>query len=175
MTPTAAATGRRVERDGAGYVEYTRTFRAGAADVWAAVTEPQRLERWIGTWTGDPASGAVEFRMTAEGDDAGVETFQIDVCEPPHRLVTRSWSADDPDTVWRVEIDISEDAGTTTLTFAQAMDDPAVAENVGPGWDYYLDRLAAARAGRPLPEWEQYYPAFAPHYAQLHVPTGAHP
>ncbi|MDQ4052855.1 MAG: polyketide cyclase, partial [Actinomycetota bacterium] len=49
---TPAATGRREERGGAGYVVYTRTFRAPIDDVWAAVTEPARLERWIGTWTG---------------------------------------------------------------------------------------------------------------------------
>ena len=35
--------------------------------VWAAVTEPERLARWIGTWTGDPASGQVDFRMLFEG------------------------------------------------------------------------------------------------------------
>ena len=26
------------------------TFRAPIEDVWAAVTEPERLARWIGTW-----------------------------------------------------------------------------------------------------------------------------
>jgi hypothetical protein len=44
---------------------------------------------------------------------------------------------------------------------------------MGPGWDYYLDRLAAARAGRPLPEWDQYYPAFSSHYKELPVPDAA--
>ena len=32
-----------------------RTFQAPIEDVWAAITEPQRLARWIGTWSGDPA------------------------------------------------------------------------------------------------------------------------
>jgi hypothetical protein len=44
---------------------------------------------------------------------------------------------------------------------------------MGPGWDYYLDRLMAAHARRPMPEWEQYYPALAEHYQELHVPEGA--
>ena len=35
----------------------TRTFHAPIDDVWAAVTEPERLARWLGTWTGDPATG----------------------------------------------------------------------------------------------------------------------
>ena len=49
----------------------------------------------------------------------------------------------------------------TTLTLGQRLHDPAEAADMGPGWDYYLDRLAAARAGTPQPEWETYYPALA--------------
>lgn len=63
---STAASGRREVREGTDYIVLTRTFRAPIQDVWAAVTEPQRLERWIGTWTGDPESGEVTFRMTAE-------------------------------------------------------------------------------------------------------------
>jgi uncharacterized protein YndB with AHSA1/START domain len=163
---TPAATGRRDERGGAGYVVYTRRFRAPIDDVWAAVTEPARLERWIGTWTGDPASGEVSFRMTAEGDDVPAEPYHIDVCEPPRRLVTRSWSADDPDTIWRLELDLAETDGVTTLTFAQAMHDPKFAESVGPGWDYYLDRLVTAETGGDVSaiSFDDYYPRFADRY-----------
>lgn len=165
MTP--AATGRREARDGSDFVVYTRTFRAPIDDVWAAVTEPSRLERWIGTWSGDPASGQVSFRMTAEGEDVPEETYHVDVCEAPHRLVTRSWSAEDPDTVWRLELDLVEAAGVTTLTFAQAMQDPKTAESVGPGWDYYLDRLVAAEGGGDVAaiSFDDYYPRFAEHYS----------
>jgi len=61
----------------------------------------------------------------------------------------------------------------TTLTFGQRLANPADAATMGPGWDYYLDRLAAVRLSRPLPEWEAYYPALADHYKELHVPEGA--
>lgn len=85
------ASGYREHRDGLDYVVFERTFRAPIWDVWAAVTEPDRLERWVGTWTGDPASGEVVFRMTAEGEDVAPETYRIEVCEPPRHLRTRSW------------------------------------------------------------------------------------
>lgn len=165
MSSTVSPTGRREDRGGTSYVAYTRTFAAPIEDVWAAVTEPGRLERWIGTWSGDPASGEVAFRMTAEGEDAPEERFQIDVCEPPRRLVTRSRSGDDP-TVWQLELDLAEADGVTTLTFAQVMADADLAENVGPGWDYYLDRLVAAEAGQPVSGivWDDYYPAQAGFY-----------
>jgi hypothetical protein len=38
---------------------------------------------------------------------------------------------------------------------------------VGVGWDYYLDRLIAARAGRPMPDWNDYHPAMIEHYQNL--------
>ena len=50
MTPTP--TGRRATRNGHDSVVLDRTFRAPIESVWAAVTESDRLERWVGTWTG---------------------------------------------------------------------------------------------------------------------------
>ena len=166
-TPTSpSASGRHEERDGAPYLVFERTFRAPAEAVWAAITEPGRLERWIGTWSGDPASGAVTFRMTAEGDDVPEETITIDSCEPPTRLVMRSVTPDDPDRLWRWDVELTEAAGVTTLTFAQEVTDPEVAESVGPGWDYYLDRLVAAEAGGDVAAlaWDDYFPALRRHY-----------
>ncbi|MDP2775448.1 MAG: SRPBCC domain-containing protein, partial [Nocardioides sp.] len=105
-------TGRREVREGAPYVVYTRTFRAPIEDVWAAVTEPERLERWIGTWTGDPATGQVAFTMTAEGDDVETEVYRIVVCEPPRRLVTRSSMVEGADgQSWLLELDLAERDG----------------------------------------------------------------
>ena len=38
---------------------------------------------------------------------------------------------------------------------------------VGPGWEYYLDMLVASRAGEPLPDFDDYYPAQAAYYEGL--------
>ena len=163
--PRGHPTGRRENRDGTDYVVYTRQFRAPIETVWAAVTEPARLERWIGTWTGDPGEGEISFSMTTEGDDVQPEIYRIDRCEPPRRLHTRS-TVPGNDFVWRLELDLAESDGVTTLTFAQVMHDPEVVESVGPGWDYYLDRLVAAEGGRDVGTvvWDDYYPAMADHY-----------
>lgn len=168
---TIHPTGSRMLRDGTACVVYTRDFRAPIEDVWAAVTEPARLERWIGTWTGDPASGQVDFRMTAEGDEVTAQVYRIDRCEPPRRLAVRSQIAGD-DFVWRLDLDLVEADGVTTLTFAQVMDDPEIAENVGPGWDYYLDRLVAAETGASVASvvWDDYYPAQSDHYRAAFSP-----
>lgn len=173
--PTPAATGRRELRDGVVYLVLERTFRAAVDDVWAAVTEPGRLERWIGTWSGDPASGSVDFRMTAESADAPAEEHRILECEPPRRLVTESSSPGEDDTVWRLELDLSERDGVTTLVFAQRMEDVVPAESVGPGWDYYLDRLLVAHGGGDVAgvDWDGYYPALSAAYAAAFRPTSS--
>ena len=58
----------RLERVGDRLTLYvTRTFQASIEDVWVAVTDPERMSRWLGTWRGDPTTGRVEFRMGFEG------------------------------------------------------------------------------------------------------------
>ncbi|KGN31515.1 activator of HSP90 ATPase [Knoellia sinensis KCTC 19936] len=164
--PTPRATGRREERDGTAYLVFERTFRAPIGDVWAAVTESDRLVRWIGHWAGDPSTGAVSFFMTAEAEDAPAETVHIDECDAPRRLVMRSARPDDHSEEWRWQIDLAESDGVTTLVFAQEVSDVVLAESVGPGWDYYLDRMVAAEAGADLAaiDFNDYYPVFAEHY-----------
>lgn len=159
------ATGIREERDGATYVVLRRRFAAPIDAVWAAVTEPARLERWIGTWSGDPASGVVEFRMTAEGEDAPAEPHRIVACDPPQRLVTESQVSGEGE-IWRLELDLTESDGVTTLVFAQRLADGLPVASVGPGWDYYLDRLVAVQGGDDVDavDWDAYYPALAEHY-----------
>ena len=163
---TARATGRREDRDGTAYVVFERTFAAPIADVWAAVTESDRLVRWIGRWTGDPTSGSVTFFMTAESADAPAETVAIDECTEPKRLVMHSARPDDSSEMWSWQIDLKETDGVTTLTFAQEVVTVELAESVGPGWDYYLDRMVVAEAGGDpsVVDFDDYYPAFAPYY-----------
>lgn len=166
MTPTA--TGRRESRGGADYLVLTRDFTAPIAEVWAAVTVPDRLERWIGTWTGNPARGSVQFRMTAEAEDAPEETFVIDTCDAPRLLeVTADRGPDQA--AWNIELTLAETGGVTTLTFTQPMTTAEVASSVGPGWEYYLDRLVAAESGADVTSvvWDEYYPAQAEPYRAL--------
>ena len=168
-TPTTpVATGHKEAHQGRDYVAFTRTFRAPIADVWAAVTESDRLGRWIGTWEGDPAEGRVQFQMRFEGDEAPAEDFAIDVCEPPHRLeITTSMPYDGETPVtWHLRLELAEEGGVTTLHFAQDVPDPEMATSVGPGWDYYLDRMVLAEVGDDpgTLDFDDYYPALAEHY-----------
>lgn len=133
-----------------------RTFRAPIDDVWAALTESDRLARWFGSWSGDPATGRVEVAMIFEGDGPA-EDYIIEVCEAPTRLRVHN---DNPDAeqVWTLDLRLSHAAGVTTLDFAQVLTDRTIVVHVGPGWEYYLDRLDdSLRTGEVAStEWDGY-------------------
>ena len=156
--------GRIEERDGQHVLVQIREFRAPIEDVWAAVTEPDRLARWIGTWEGDPTSGSVQFRMLFEGEDHAGERMEIRACEPPRRLHLTSYFGE---VTWLLELDLTHADGITTLTFSQPGVTREQVGDVGPGWDYYLDRLVDVETGADpaLRDFERdYYPATAEHY-----------
>ena len=162
MTPT----GRVEERDGKHVLVQTREFKAPIDDVWAAITESDRLARWIGSWTGDPASGSVQFQMLFEGDHPG-ETMTIRVCEPPHRLHVTSQAGEE---VWLLDVDLTHEDGVTTLTLSQPGVTQEQAAGVGPGWEYYLDRMVDAETGADPGQRDferDYYPAMAAYYTEL--------
>jgi uncharacterized protein YndB with AHSA1/START domain len=133
-----------------------RTFRAPIEDVWASLTESERTARWFGPWEGEPGPGrTIRFRMAFEQGDTWME-MRIDACEPPHHLAV---SSEDAYGVWKLEAELSEAGGETVLRFIQHLDDRANVGDVGPGWEYYLDMLAASREGLPPVDFNDYYPA----------------
>src|SRR6478735_12637260 len=114
--PTSGPTGRLDRIDGRLTLVLTRTFGAPIDDVWAAITEPERLARWIGTWSGDPESGSVLFAMTAEGQEPPGDAMEIRECTPPRRLAVTSQVGEQR---WYLDVDLSEADGVTTLAFSQ--------------------------------------------------------
>ena len=159
-------TGRLVETSGVSRIVMHRTFRAPIEDVWASVTESERLARWIGPFTGDPADGWVTLRMNAEGG-APEGRMEIRSCRPPHHLAVTAHTGEDR---WLIDLDLHEAERVTTLEFSQVCGDPDVAASVGAGWEYYLDRLVAAEAGDDVDAVDfdrDYYPAMAAHFRGL--------
>ncbi len=154
--------------EGRPHLRLIRTFRAPVEDVWASVTEPQRLERWIGTWTGTPGVGnTISFVMSAE-EGAEPEDVEIRECDPPHRFVGDFTTGEG---TWRIGLSLEETDGVTSLVFTQAVNPGDDTGSFGPGWEYYLDRLVAERLGTTMPDWDDYYPAQRPYYENLVAST----
>lgn len=163
-SPVATGSLRKIE--GAPHLVLTRTFAAGADEVWRELTDSDRLERWIGRWEGDPSTGGVDFFMTAEGDDVEAERYTILECDRPRRFAGDTSQAAG---AWHLWFELDEQDGVTTLTFGQRLGATDDIGSIGPGWEYYLDRLVAAHAGTPVDavEWDAYFPALQPAYERL--------
>lgn len=158
------ATGRvtRTGPDGGYEMTLTRTFTAPVEDVWASLTESDRTAGWFGPWRGDPQSGSVQVQMGFE-EGAPWSDVRIDACQPPRRLLV---ALIDDTGEWNLEVMLSAgEHGGTLLELIQHLKDPTVAENSGPGWEYYLDMLIASRDGLPLPEFSDYYPFQVEYFA----------
>lgn len=157
---TNAPTGRLEGND----LILRRTFRAGIEDVWAGVTEPGRTARWFGQWTGEAGPGrTIKVQMAYEENNPWMEA-RIDACEPPHRLAL---STVDEAGVWHLELLLTEAGGETELRFVHHLTTTEGIGDVGPGWEYYLDNLVAARDGRALPDFNDYYPSMKPYFESL--------
>jgi hypothetical protein len=70
----------------------------------------------------------------------------------------------DENGTWHLDLVLAESGGVTELRFTQHMTDPADVGQVGPGWEYYLDALVAARDGQPMPTFDDYYPSMKEHF-----------
>ena len=159
MSPTP--TGRLVGDD----LVLTRTFRAPVDDVWASLTDPERTARWFGPWRGEGAPGrTIQVQMVHEESDAWMD-MTVDVCEPPVRLAL---TCVDEHGSWHLDLRLAEVDGSTELTFVQRGVDPASVGEVGPGWEFYLDALTAARESRPAPDFDDYYPRMKGHFEAQH-------
>ncbi|GAA0276935.1 SRPBCC domain-containing protein [Cryptosporangium japonicum] len=145
--------------DGTETIVLHRTFADPIEDVWAAITESDRLARWIGHYEGTGGTGGtVEFTTTGELDAGGEvdepATVQIVECSPPHRLVVDMPSYDGG--VWHLAATLSGHGSGTTLVFEQRLTAGVPAGDIEAGWRWYLDRLVASIADEPMPAWDDY-------------------
>ena len=134
------ATSRQVEQqhsDTGEIVTVTleRRYPAEVADVWQAITEPERVRRWFLPLTGDLRPGG-NFHL--EGHAGG----HIMTCEPPrHLLVTFGGESS------IVDVLLSGDGEETVLKLSHSVPielagSTAGALYVGPGWDGALLGIA---------------------------------
>ncbi|CAM5615661.1 SRPBCC family protein [Streptomyces atroolivaceus] len=137
---------RRVGSDEAGTVLLRRTFDAPAADVWGAVTSPERIARWFLPVTGDLRAGG-SYQL--EGNAGG----EILECVPPGRLRV-SWLFGPDPGFSEVEVRLAPEGGDRTvfeLEHASVIPEEFRSQfgpgAVGVGWDLALLGLGWHLAG----------------------------
>ncbi len=133
----------------AGVIRRELFIAADQATVFAFLTDPDKLVRWMGTQCQlDPRHGGV-YLVKVDGQH--VARGEFEEVTPNSRLVySFGWERSDmgiPPGATRVEIDLAPGEGGTLLSFVHSgLPQPAVAPHTD-GWTHYLGRLAIAAAG----------------------------
>ncbi|MFI6476929.1 SRPBCC domain-containing protein [Nonomuraea sp. NPDC050663] len=168
-------------------VELRRRYDADVDDVWDAITDPERLARWLNSVSGDlRPGGRFELGSGEHGD--------ILQCEPP-RLLKVSWlfgpEADEWPGTSEVEVRLTPGpAGATELELIHAafIEEPSF-PTYGPGaggvgWDLALLTLARLLAGDEIaghekfeqsPEGREFSRRSAAAWGQAHLAAGGDP
>lgn len=130
--------------DGSGVVRLEDRFDNGIEDLWSALTDPDRLARWLGEVEGELRPGG---RFRAHFFASGREgTGRVEVCEPSHHLLISTQSADQPAGV--VEMTLTADGSQTILVIEDRgvpLDHIAA---YGAGDQIHVEDLAAYLSGR---------------------------
>lgn len=113
-----------------------RHYAAPAEEVWAVLTDPERLPRWFLPVEGDLTVGG---RYQLVGNAGGV----VERCDPPRSFAV-TWEYGEQ--VSWVEVDLREAAGGTTLVLRHIAHPDDHWETFGPGavgigWDLALRGL----------------------------------
>jgi len=126
------------------------------ADLWSAVTSPERLARWIAVVEGDTVvGGAISARFTSHWEGTGV----IEECSEPHRLRVR-W--DEPAAVMTATLTVDGDR-TRLVIIDEGIPTPEVTDHTA-GWHAHLEDLEALLSGREPGDWESRWAELSPVY-----------
>jgi uncharacterized protein YndB with AHSA1/START domain len=129
---------------------------APPATVFAFLTDPQKILRWMGTEaTMEPHPGGL-YLVNVTGKDVARGRFTEVI--PVHRLAySFGWDEHDknvPPGSSLIEIDLIDEANGTLLRMTHSgLPDAASCANHDKGWTHYFARLAqAASGGDPGPD-----------------------
>jgi uncharacterized protein YndB with AHSA1/START domain len=151
--------------DGKGYARVQDRFDTDIDDLWAAITDPSRLARWLGEVEGDLRVGG-EFRgqFFASGwSGSGI----VEACDPPQRLRVLTRMEPDEPYEHAIEATLTPDGDGTILVWEErGMPLDLVAE-YGAGIQVHVEDLAAYLAGRGRVDAKARWEALLPPYQDL--------
>jgi len=141
-------------------VHFTRHYAAPIERVWAALTEPERLARWLTDSTVVPGPGG---RIAHDFGDGGICAGDVLTWQPPHVLEYEWWFPQEGRTVLRFELAADPDGGTRlALDHRELPEGPA--RGYAAGWHAHLEAFAAELGERSRVDWDARFTELLPHY-----------
>lgn len=142
-------------------VSFDRVYQTTADDLWEAVTDPDRLERWMARVTGDLREGGT---FTIHFDDNDTAQCRIESCSPRERFV---WIWPHESSESQVEVEVVPDGDAARLRLVHSRLTQTQAPEYAAGWDVYLRRLTDDIAGTPSGDWWEAWETLAQQYRAL--------
>ncbi|KQR52269.1 hypothetical protein ASF88_11990 [Leifsonia sp. Leaf336] len=133
-------------------VTVQREYPATPAELWAALTEPERLARWIGRY--EATADGFRLEMGAPDTDAVVDG-RVLACEPQERLLVAWRYSGAGETEAQTELEVTiEHAGDdrVLLTLTHRRVQAVTASVYGAGWQDVLTHLARELGGEASPQ-----------------------
>lgn len=161
-----ASTFGDITRHGDTYtVEFERILSTTVEDAWDALTNPERLARWMAPYIGEFGVGK---EWQALYDDGSVFTRGVvSVCEAPHRLVTSWHAVEEQPTELSLTVEEHPEGARVVLRHESLQ-----SMLYGAGWQTYLERLddqlGAAPSSvvdptrQPVTDWDARYAQLDP-------------
>ncbi|WP_433655856.1 hypothetical protein ACQPW1_33160 [Nocardia sp. CA-128927] len=134
-------------------LHYLRSFRKPVLEVWSAATDRVQLARWLGAVSGGSGNLTIE---PMDGPVARPVAVRVEHCQAPHELIVHIDGC-------LLEIRMTQVGVVTNVELIRRHVSPADAREIGPRWQYLLDRLTAYLDYQPLPQWAD-YPKLADEY-----------
>ncbi|WP_062519017.1 SRPBCC family protein [Demequina silvatica] len=131
-----ASEGRVLSPDDGDYLRFERTLAHPPAEVWQALTHPDRTAAWAYRTEFEPREGGA-VTMSSGGDG------EVLAWDEPHAL---EYAWEGYGGRWHVRIAIADSHHGTLLTFDHVAPDPNNPDFAA-GWHWHLDRLEQHLAG----------------------------
>lgn len=145
------------EEDGKGVVRIDDLFATSAEDLWAALTDPARLTRWIAIVTGElKLGGAFTATFTSGWRGPG----RIEACEPPRRLLLAM--AEGTADASTIEALLTPVNGSTRLVIEERGFPLDELPFHSAGWQVHVEDLGTHLAGGEPEPWEPRWKALLP-------------
>lgn len=151
--------------DGKGVVRMEDRFDTEIDDLWSAVTDPERLARWMGEVAGDlHLGGEFRFRFAASGSEG---IGRVDACDPPRRLLLTMRDTDpqpgQPEE-GTVEVTLAADGNQTILAWEERGMPLDLIAAYGAGIQIHVEDLASFLAGGErcdsMARWNELMPPY---------------
>jgi uncharacterized protein YndB with AHSA1/START domain len=158
----------RTEGDRCG-VRFERRYRATPEELWSALTEPERLTRWLANVAELELRLGGRFLLVWQEDDQQTDGTVLDL--EPGRVLELGWTyPDEPESAVRFEL--RPDGDGTVLVLDHRGLPPRAIAGYGAGWHSHLDSLDAHLAGGTA-DWSARFQELGPAYErQAEAVTG---